>query len=121
MSETPESRTAAGPEIQARLQEVSRLLRRSATLDPEAQRALADLVAELSRVLEKTPVPPAEVAHLADSTAHLAESLHHQQERGILGAARDRLERAVIRAEIRAPIAVGLARRLLDALANIGV
>jgi hypothetical protein len=121
MSDTPEPSAPAVSAIQARLQDVARLLRKSSSLDPEAQRALAELVAELSKTLEKAPVPPTEVAHLAESTAHLAEALHHQNDRGMLGAARDRLERAVIRAEIRSPLAVGLARRLLDALANIGV
>ena len=34
---------------------------------------------------------------------------------------RERLQRAVVRAEAQAPIAVGLARRLLDALADLGI
>jgi len=121
MPETPRSNTPALPEVQARLHEVARMLRHSSSLDPESQRALAELVDELSSVLAGSTAPPAEVAHLAESTSHLAETLHHHQDRGVLGKARDRLERAVIRAEMHAPVAVGLARRLVDALANIGV
>jgi hypothetical protein len=121
MPETPESKPSAVPEVQARLRDVARLLRQTSSLDLESQRALAELVDELSKALHAARVPPAEVTHLAESTAHLAESLHHQQERGLLDGARDRLERAVSSAEIKAPVAVGLARRLLDALANLGI
>jgi hypothetical protein len=39
----------------------------------------------------------------------------------MLGRARERLEEAVVEAEAQAPLAVGLARRLLDTLANIGI
>src|SRR2546423_1545238 len=117
MSETPESSPPAVPQIQARLQDVARLLRQTGSLDPESQHTLAELVDELSKTLDAAHMPPTEVTHLAESTAHLAESLHHRRERGLLGAARDRLERAVGNAEANAPVAVGLARRLLDALA----
>jgi len=121
MPETPESSPPAVPELQARLQQVARMLRHSGSLEPESQHALAALVEELSKALETATVPPVEVAHLAESTAHLAESLHHEQDRGLLEKARDRLERAVGNAEALAPLTVGLARRLLDALANLGI
>ena len=42
-------------------------------------------------MLASANVPPAEVAHLAESTAHLAESLHAQHDRGLLAGARDHL------------------------------
>jgi hypothetical protein len=121
MPDIPESNPPSLPEIQARLSDVSRMLRKTSSLDPESQRALAALVDELNKSLRMANVPAAEVSHLAESTAQLAESLHYQQDRGLLGAARDRLERAVSNAEAHAPLAVGLARRLLDALANIGI
>jgi hypothetical protein len=38
-----------------------------------------------------------------------------------LGKARDRLGAAVLQAETHAPVAAGLARRLLDVLGNIGI
>jgi hypothetical protein len=120
MPDKPESQPSV-PEVQARLHQVARMLQKSGSLDPDARSVLADLVDELGVLLRSSNAPAAEVAHLADSAAQLAESLHHQQERGLLGAARDRFNAAVIRAEATAPVAAGLARRLLDVLANIGI
>jgi hypothetical protein len=97
------------------------MLRHSGSLEPESKQALAALVEELSKALEKATVPPVEVAHLAESTAHLAEALHHERDRGLLEKARDRLERAVSNAEAYVPLPVGLARQLLDVLANLGI
>jgi hypothetical protein len=121
MSETSMPGTPSVPEVQGRLHEVATILRASSSLDGESRRVLAELVEELSRLLNSAAVPPGEVAHLAESTAHLAESLHHQQDTGMLGKARERLEGAVVNAETHAPVAVGLARRVLDALSNIGI
>jgi hypothetical protein len=112
MPETPEPSQPAVPEVQARLQEVARLLKQSGSLDPAARQALADLVSELA--------PPDEVTHLAETTAHLAEALHRPEPR-LPVTLRDRLEQSIVNAEAHAPTAVGLARRLLDALANIGI
>jgi len=120
MSDQPESATPSAAQVQARLHEVSRLLRESRTLDDAARRDLAGLVDELGKLLESAAVPPAEVAHLAESTAHLAESLH-RHDRGLLGRARDRLEEAVVSTEARHPFAAGLARRVLETLANLGI
>jgi hypothetical protein len=108
-------------EIQKRLHEVARMLREARGIDTESQRVLAELVAELNTALQTANVPAPEVSHLAESTAHLAESLHHQHDKGILGKARERLEGAMLNAEVHSPNAVGLARRLLDALSNIGI
>jgi hypothetical protein len=121
MPETPEPPPPSITEVQTRLHEVVALLRQSRTLDVEAQRVLAQLVEELSSVLAAGNVPPAEVSRLAESTVHLAESLQHPHHTGPLAGARDRLEGAVLDAESHAPTAVGLARQLLDALANIGI
>jgi uncharacterized membrane protein len=121
MAEIPESSPPVVPQLQERLQEVARLLRKSGPMEPESQRDLAALVEEVSKVLATTTVPSAEVTHLAESTAHLAETLHHEQDRGVLEKARARLERAVGNAEAYAPLPVGLARRLLDVLANLGI
>jgi len=121
MPDTPESNTPSVQEVQARLHEVARMLQQSGSLDPEARQVLAELVDELGGALRASNAPPAEVAHLAESAAHLAESLHYQRERGILASAQDRLNAAVLQAEANAPVAAGLARRLLDALGNIGI
>jgi hypothetical protein len=97
------------------------MLRDSTALDPEARRALADLLDEMGRALESPDAPPAEVARLADGAARLAESLRHGHDRGLSEKARDRLEGLILQAAARAPTAVGLARRLIDALANLGI
>ena len=117
MPETPSSVS----EIRTRLETVATLLRQSKSLDAEAQRTLADLVDELTRSLETENLPAAELAHLAEITDHLAYTLHNQQDLGIVAKARASLQRAVGNAEAGAPVAVGLARKVLDALANIGI
>ena len=121
MSENPEAKTSLAAEVQARLHDVARMLQASTSLDPEARQVLAELVDKLGTTLQASNAPPAEVARLAASAAHLAEALHHQRDQGLLGKARDRLGAAVMQAEAEAPVAAGLARRLLDVLANIGI
>jgi hypothetical protein len=108
-------------ELQSRLHDVAASLRKSGSLDAASQRALSELVQELSKALAAAQLPADELAHLADSTAHFAEVLHHEQGKGPLDKARDRFEGALIKAEAQAPNVVGIARRLLDALANLGV
>jgi hypothetical protein len=121
MADEPVLKTPSVPEIQARLQTVARMLQRSHSLDSASQQALSELVQELGAAIGSAQVPAAELAHLADSTARLAESLHHQHDQGLLGQARDRFEKAVVRAEARAPFVSGLAQRLLETLANLGI
>ena len=121
MPDTPQSQPPSVAELQARLRDVANSLRRSSSLDVPSQRALSELVQELSKALAAAQIPADELAHLADSTAHLAETLHHEEDRGLLGKARDRFEGALINAETHAPNLVGVARRLLDALANLGI
>jgi hypothetical protein len=121
MSDIPGSDSGSGSEIRARLNEVVRMLRQARSLDPKVQTAVAELLNELTVALAATNTPPAEVARLAESATHLADALHRQHDRGLLVRARDHLEEAMIEAEIHAPIAVGLARGLIDALASIGI
>ncbi len=116
-----ENATPPVPEIERRLHEVAGLLRESRSLEPEARQALAELLDELGQALRSSQPAPAEVAHLAGTTAQLAEALHRRHDSGWLAQARERFEEAAAQAEARAPIAVGLARRLLDALSNIGI
>jgi hypothetical protein len=121
---TPEPPKPSPPsvsELQDRLRGVAQTLRQSSTIDEDSRQALAELVEELNKALQAQSVPPAEVSRLAESTAHLAESLHHPKARGLLGTAREGLERAAFEAESHAPLLVGLARRVVDALAGIGI
>src|SRR5262245_33558203 len=121
MPDNPIPATPAVPEIQSRLREVAQLLRQSRKLDPASRRVLAELVDELGTMLQSGQCPAAEVAHLAGTTAQLAEALHHQHDKGWLESVRDQFEAAVVKAEAQAPVAVGVARRLLDTLANMGI
>src|SRR5581483_4141539 len=111
-SKIPEPRSAE--EVRQMLHGVAQLLRASPALGKEAQDSVAELVDELSKVLETTSVPSTEVAHLPESVAHLVHAAQEPRHHGVLAAARDRLERAIVAAEVEAPVAVGLARRLVD-------
>lgn len=121
MAEQPQANAATAAQIRTKLHEVAQLIRETRHLEPQGQRALADLVEELSKALELATIPSAETAHLADSVGHLAQALQVRHETGLLAAARERLEQAAVRAEAQAPLATGLARRLLEALANLGI
>ena len=82
------------------------------------------LVAKRPRRVDHHPgrcpeLPPA--LFVADeSTVHLAQVVHGQ-ETGVLSAARERLEGAIVGVESRAPRIAGLGRRLLETLANLGI
>lgn len=102
------------------LREVVPLLREVRHIEPEARQALADLVDELIRVIDPN-APVARTAHLAESSTHLIQVLHRKQHAGLINTAKERLEEAAARAEAEAPVATGLARRLIDALANLGI
>src|SRR5262249_32491808 len=121
MPETPEPAGRAPAEEQATLQNIAQLLRDADHLGPEAQQALADLVDELAGSLAGPTLPPPEAAHLAASTAHLVEAVRHQHNAGVLSAARARVAQAIVSAEVRAPVVSGVARRLLEALSNLGI
>jgi hypothetical protein len=115
----PEATTPVG--VQPSLHAVAEILRDPHPLSLEVRRALADFVDELGTALAGSAVPPAEVTHLADSAAHLVKAVNRRDAPGMLAAARNRLEAAVLATESKAPLTAGLAQRLLDALANIGI
>ncbi|HYT94608.1 MAG TPA: DUF4404 family protein [Gemmataceae bacterium] len=121
MAEQLPSKASIPPEVQASLVMIGRLLREAHHLGPEAQQTLAGLMDELGRALSSSQASSEELAHLTESTAKLVEAVHQQHDEGVLAAARDRLEEAVIAAEARAPVVAGVARRLLDALSNLGI
>ncbi len=121
MAEQPDRNPPARPEVEASLHAVGELLREAHHLGPEAQQTLAQLVDELGSALGSGTLSSAELAHLRDSTARLVEALHRRHDEGVVAAARDRLEEAVVSAESNAPVVAGVARRLLDALASLGI
>jgi len=118
-----EQRPAAVPDpsdLRAKLQELARLLHEARNLDPETQQELADLVAELSQALAGN-LTSAEAEHLGQSAIHMIQALHEQQGADYLTAARDRLRDAAVQAEVKAPVATEIVRRLIEALANLGI
>jgi hypothetical protein len=103
------------------LHEIAQLLRQTHHLGPQAQQALARLADELGEVPEMASLPSAEGTQLLERTTALVEALHRQQKASRLIAARDRLEQAVYVTGAQAPLVAGIARRLLDTLANLGI
>jgi hypothetical protein len=121
MPENPAADSPAVLEIRTRLQKIAQMLRQGGSLDAGSQRALAELVDEMTSILETEKLPDAELAHLTQTTAQMEEAIRHQQDLGVVGTVRTGLERAAANTEANAPIAVGFSRKLLDALANIGI
>lgn len=105
--------------MQVRL--IARILNEVHPLSLEVQRMLAGLLEELSDALGETTVSADRLAHLTESTAHLVEAVHAQQEGHVVQGLRDRLERALLQAEEHYPNLAGLGHKLLDTLANLGI
>jgi hypothetical protein len=119
---TPASPSPAPPSpVGDSLHAIAVFLRSGQPLSPEAQTTLADLLDELGTIAAEPAPPPAEVAHLAESMSHLVAAAAQGRDRNVWAAARTRLERAAAGVEAQAPTLAGLARRLLDALSNIGI
>jgi hypothetical protein len=121
MSEQPPAGSPAPSGVAASLHSLAELLRAADHLEPEAQQALADLVDELGNALHPGAVAGPEMTHLADSTTHLLQALHQQHDTRAVASARGRLEQAIVGVEAKAPGIAGIARRLVDALSNIGI
>jgi hypothetical protein len=113
---TPDA-TPAG--LATTLHAVAEVLRDNRPLGLDARLALAELLDEIGRALGSAPVPAEEVKHLAESTAHFIAALRKPGEH--VATARERLEAAILAVEAQAPLAAGVVRRFLDALANIGI
>jgi hypothetical protein len=58
---------------------------------------------------------------LTEAAAHFVAAVHLGEERGVLDSARNQFEKAMISAEEHAPLAVGMARRFIHTLANLGI
>ncbi|MFN4259055.1 MAG: DUF4404 family protein [Gemmataceae bacterium] len=117
----PPSNTPEQPPLEHNLHELAQNLRQAAHLDDDTRQALARLMDELGHAVRQADIPSEEIAHLTESATQVARAVHEQHEAGMLAAARDRLEQAMLRAENAAPVASGIARRLIDALANLGI
>src|SRR5688500_2312701 len=99
------------------LRETAKLLREAEHLTPEQRQAMAEAAERLADALRVTS--PEEAARLSEAAASLMEAVHRQHTP--LEEAREGLEQAIIAAETRAPVATGLARQLVDVLANLGI
>lgn len=108
------------PTTRQSLAQLAQLLREVEHLDPQVRDKLADLVDELAATLHGE-IPLARASHLAESAAQLVRALHDRRDEGPIALARDHLEEAVARAEVDAPVATGVARRLIDLLAELGI
>ena len=117
MSEPTPPGSGAG--AKQRLLDLAGLLREAHHLTPETRTALADLMVELAGALGPGDTGP-QAAHLAETAAQAARALN-EPHHGLLDAARARLEAAAVHAEARAPVATGVAWRLLDLLSEIGI
>ncbi|MFO0955861.1 MAG: DUF4404 family protein [Isosphaeraceae bacterium] len=114
MSATPE------PSFEpASLAELARLLNSVDHLEPGQRERIAALIDELDKALH-AGTPPEHAAQLSRTTADLVNSLRPHQDTP-LEAARESLEEAAARAEVDAPIATGVARRLIDLLSELGI
>jgi hypothetical protein len=120
MAEQPAD-PAAADLVRTQLHAIAQLLREAHRLEPAAQTALADLVDELSKTLEAPSVPSAEIARLTECTAQLVKAVHEEHAPGLLAAARNRLEHAVVAVETEAPGLASLTRRLAEMLSNVGL
>jgi hypothetical protein len=113
--------------LSGRLRDCAERLRHARHIEADAQTALADLLADLADAIDPsssgTGADAAAAAHLGESTAHLAEALHHapSHEPGVLAAARRKVEEAAAKAEAEAPIATGVVRQFIDVLGGMGV
>jgi hypothetical protein len=115
------SQKASPPPIEQKLHEAAGRLRDADHLEQGAQDALANLADELATALGQGAVASAEEERLAEHVLQLIEALHPHRREGLLTAARSHLEDAMFAAEVRAPLAAGVARRLLEVLSNLGI
>jgi hypothetical protein len=115
--ESPQPSATAN--AQAQLRSVAKLLHEAHRLDPKAQELLAELVEELSRTVDT--LPSQELAHLTECAAQLVQIAKQSGERRTLRTALDRLDSALGRVEARFPTIAAIGRRLIEALADLGI
>jgi|SRR6516225_3619268 len=121
MPEKPQPNVPGESPVRTRLRELAQAVRRAHHLEPETRQKLADLLARLSQELKPETLSAEDKAHLVAGIVELSEALEQEKGTGPLTAARERLEEAVVETQAEAPVATGFLRRLIDALANIGI
>ncbi len=114
----------AASHVHDHLHTIAQLLRAVPRLPPEAQQPLAELMEELSRALETEAALPADLAELAGHVSRLVQAAQAGTPTppgGLVEQLRGRAESAAAAVETRAPLVAGLTRRLVEALAELGI
>jgi hypothetical protein len=120
MQEEPSKVEGAGTPSVDHIEVLARRLRDAEHLEPEARAEVADLLRALALELDRRE-PSEHEEHLAQTTAQLVQAVNDQHEPGLIEAARARLEKAIAKAEAKAPVATDIVARLADVLAGIGI
>jgi proline dehydrogenase len=121
MPEPPPSNLSATEHAASRLHEIAQRLRQQGPLGPEEQRSLADLADELGAALERPATASESTPALADTITHLAQTMQHPHNRGLLERVRERLEDAAANMEARSPHVAAFTRELVDIIAGLGI
>jgi hypothetical protein len=121
MPENPQPNVSGESPVRTKLRQLAQDVRRAHHLEPETRRKLADLLTRLSQELKPETLSAEDKGHLVAGIVELSEALREEKGIGPLTAARERLGEAIIETQAEAPVATGFLRRLLDALANIGI
>ena len=108
-------------EVRTLLHTIADLLRHVRHLGPEAQALVADLIDEMGVALETPTVPNEEIARLTECASQLMRAVQEREAPGVLEAAQDRLEKAVVAVETGAPGLAGMTRKLAEMLSNVGI
>ncbi len=120
MQEQPTKGEEPVPPVVDDIEELARRLHEAEHLEPESRAELARLLRHLAEVLERPGASP-HAEHLAQSTAELVQAVKDQREPRLIEAARGRLDGAIARAEVKAPVATDVVLQLIDVLAGIGI
>lgn len=108
-------------DVQATLHRISELLRDADHLEPGARQSLAEVIEDLTGHLGEGGVTPAQLEHLRETTAQLLTALKRPEDAGATEAARERLDEARSALEPQSMFLAGIMRRLLEALAGLGI
>src|SRR5262249_24181113 len=102
------------------LRELARELRDVEHLQRDARRQLADLVEELDRALHNEHSPE-QARHIDQAASKLLNALRDRRDEPRMRHLGEQFRHTLERAEVQAPVATGVARRLIDLLADLGI
>ena len=120
MQEQPPHREGPDPQSAVDIEELARCLDEADHWEPETRARVAGLLDELAAELGQ-PDSSEHADHLAQITAQLVRAVKDRHEPGVIGAARERLDDAITKAEAKSPVVTDIALRLLDVLTGMGI